>query len=239
MNQTLPPRRLNEQTVQQPYWEALRTHLNFWRGCQNCPLGCQPEIIQKVFFKGTIPCHILFIGEAPGGSENATGYPFNNPKAAGWVFDRIVSDLVLLEPNLTWCVTNAVLCMPVNDDPKKPKEETRAPRHDELVACHNRLMEFIRICQPTILVPLGKVAQKAINLGVGPVATHGLATLSNPFGANQYRNPALRTVCRILPHAHPSWMQRDGQDTETEIKRVILSVVAEWRRLFLPIPKAL
>lgn len=216
------------QRVLPSHWDALQYHTNYWKGCTACRLGCHPNLIHHVFYKGTIPCQVLFIGQAPSVSDNATGYPFNDPKDAGWVFDRIVSDCLTHLPQMTWAVTHSAACIPFNEEQqqpvhtgsskrptKKPKarEETRAPKHDEIVACNRRLLEFIRICQPNIIVPLGKVAQKAVSL----------APISELF-----------SVWKVLPHQHPSWMQRDGQDTELEIKRVVLSLTFNYRQLFHP-----
>lgn len=208
MTQVMNPARHQVQQVRPAQWQQMQAHLHYWRGCKQCKLGCQSRLINYVFFKGTVPCEVLFIGEAPGSSENATGIPFNNPEAAGGVFDNIITRCLELCPTMTWAVTNAVLCVPFDETGKK---ENREPSHDEILACRNRLTEFIQICQPLILVAMGNVALKATNV-------------AGQFLSGGYPIP-------VLNPRHPSWMQRDGQDTELEIKRCVLSVTAAYQRL--------
>ena len=53
---------------------AWTDHVSRWHDCTACPLHQQRD--QIVLARGTVPCDILFIGEAPGASEDVLGVPF-------------------------------------------------------------------------------------------------------------------------------------------------------------------
>lgn len=207
------PRRMYRMAEQPSQWD-VQNHINKWNGCKLCPLGCQPELANYVFYRGHVPAEVVFIGEAPGSSENGTGFPFANPSAAGGVFDTILEGILQQFPKLTWSVTNSVLCFPVNRNPQK-KGDFRTPTNEEIKACSPRLMEFLRLCEPRLIVVMGQVAEKAINM------------ITMGFGVYEKSNP------RIIKIPHPSWMQRDeGRvDTELEIKRAVLNVTGVIRSL--------
>lgn len=200
-----PVQRMLAQTItNQAARYSYSKHNSDWHNCKLCPLGYQPQLRHHVFFRGTLPCNTLFIGEAPGDSENITGLPFMNPQAAGGVFDTIIHNCLALCPLMTWAVTNSVLCIPLTPDGKKFREPKRA----EVEACSPRLVEFIQIAQPSLIVAMGKVAQMSL-LGI---------TMPTSF---QMR----------VNTAHPSWMQRDKIDTDLEIKRSVLSITSAFKKL--------
>lgn len=68
--------------------DPLRTHLNVYgRGCGHDI--CSNPRIKVVLGRGAVPCDILFVGEAPGLGENATGKPFMGP--AGKLLDSLIA----------------------------------------------------------------------------------------------------------------------------------------------------
>jgi uracil-DNA glycosylase len=106
-----------------------------------------------VLGKGDIPCDILFVGEAPGDSEDDIGIPFCGP--AGDFLHRYIVDPVLkANPQYTAAFTNLVCCLPKNEDGAKGK-----PDPGEIQACRARLEEFADICNPTLLVAIGDLAE--------------------------------------------------------------------------------
>lgn len=119
--------------------------------------------------------------------------------------DDILDRLLQRFPRMVWCITNAVLCIPVDEKKSITDIVTREPSLQEVQACGERLKEFVSICQPNLIVAMGKVAEKATRgLEIGP---------------------------KVLFSRHPSWMQRDGQDTELEIKRMVFLVSAAYRKI--------
>ena len=127
-----------------------------WKDCQRCPLSkCRFEV---VLYRGSIPADILFIGEAPGDSENVIGKPFVGP--AGDLLDSILADVNFFDGHVhpitrsTYCITNIIACIPLNKH-----GDTRKPKKEEIQACQERLVDFIRIVKPKLIVTLGKIAK--------------------------------------------------------------------------------
>lgn len=127
---------------------AWTDHVANWKDCTDCPLCQQRDRI--VLARGTVPCAVLFIGEAPGASEDATGLPFYGP--AGDLLQRIIDRA--LPPEVTYALTNLVCCFPREAKGRGDNE----PEHDEILACRPRLVEFINITRPRLIVCVGSLA---------------------------------------------------------------------------------
>lgn len=127
-----------------------RYHRKHWQACEACPL--HNTRTRVVFARGTIPADILFIGEAPGESEDVLGVPFIGP--AGKLLDELIERSGLLRP---YAITNLVCCMPNAADNGEIK--LRPPTKEEAGACKSRLMDFIKIANPSIIITLGATAK--------------------------------------------------------------------------------
>lgn len=121
-----------------------------WATCQRCEL--HKSRVQVVQYTGSPPADVLFVGEAPGRSEDCWGEPFCGP--AGDYLKRII-ELVKDEHSFTYCVTNVICCIP-----KDENGDVRIPKEKELEACSERFIEFLNWCNPKLVVLLGKVCQK-------------------------------------------------------------------------------
>lgn len=124
----------------------LQLFVEKWTPCVRC--GLSQTRTRIVLGKGCVPCDVLFIGKAPGMSEDTLGEPFSGPD--GKLLDRIVAEAV--PDNLRCGYTNLVCCLPrhcgVIDDPEP----------EEVRACRTRLTEFVSLCRPKLIVMVGKVA---------------------------------------------------------------------------------
>jgi DNA polymerase len=89
----------------------------------------------------------MFIGEAPGGREDATGRPFVGP--AGQLLDRIIRAIDLDRQEVF--IANIVKCRP---------PENRDPLPEECSACEEFLWRQIALVQPQIIVALGRIAAR-------------------------------------------------------------------------------
>lgn len=120
-----------------------------WQDCQKCCL-CQKRY-KVVMVRGTVPCDILFIGEAPGESEDITGQPFIGP--AGKLLDSIID-----QSNLKFriAICNLVGCIPKYAGYSKSGE----PNEQEILACLPRLRDIIRVCLAKKIVTIGLLAKK-------------------------------------------------------------------------------
>ncbi len=65
----------------------LDQHIADWESCTRCPLHTTRRWV--VLGRGTLPCDVLFVGEAPGNSENDIGKPFIGQ--AGKILDSLIS----------------------------------------------------------------------------------------------------------------------------------------------------
>ena len=132
---------------------AWTEHVAKWKDCTNCPLCQQRD--QICLARGSLPADIVFIGEAPGASEDAIGQPFKGP--AGKLLDQIIERAYSRVIPTTF--TNLVACFP-----REAKERgDNEPEREEIEACHSRLVEFINIAQPKLIVCVGALATKYVN----------------------------------------------------------------------------
>jgi uracil-DNA glycosylase family 4 len=131
---------------------AWTEHVARWKDCTDCPLCQQRDRI--VLARGSVPCDVLFIGEAPGASEDALGQPFVGP--AGKLLDQIIERA--LPPTVRYALTNLVCCFPADAKARGENE----PEVPEIEACRPRLVEFVNICQPRLIVCVGQLAARHV-----------------------------------------------------------------------------
>ncbi len=127
-------------------------HVERWQHCTECPLCEQRDKI--VLARGVLPADVCFVGEAPGDSEDTLGLPFVGP--AGHLMDQIIERSV--PKDIRYCLTNLVACYPRN----AKMAGTNEPEYDEIEACRERLVEFIHIAQPKLLICVGRLASDHI-----------------------------------------------------------------------------
>ena len=130
----------------------LAQHIENWKDCQQCPLAQQRFRI--CLGRGTIPCDVLFCGEAPGAVEDVTGQVFTGP--AGYLLDQIIERVI--PATVTHALTNLVACFPREAKSKGENE----PEYSEIMACRSRLIEFINVCQPRLIVCVGALAEEYV-----------------------------------------------------------------------------
>lgn len=132
-------------------WQLFKAE---YENCELCELAKVRRRI--VIAKGSLPATVLFVGEAPGPSENHVGIPFCGP--AGHLLDKMVERT---EHNtgktLSKCYTNLICCIPKSEDTSKKFAQ---PPAYAVKACSKRLLEFVKLCQPELLVLVGQLAIK-------------------------------------------------------------------------------
>lgn len=141
---------MGHQQVKMVTWNE---HVAKWKDCQACPL-CQQRF-RICLARGTVPCQVCFIGETPGASEDACGLPFYGP--AGNLLDKIIERA--LPPEVTYTLTNLVCCFPREAKDRGDNE----PEHNEILACRSRLIEFVNIAQPRLIVCVGALAEQYVD----------------------------------------------------------------------------
>ncbi len=124
--------------------------------CTLCPLheGVHSVCVGARFSRTPQPGwhpKILFVGEAPGHSEDREGKPFMG--AAGQLLNEAIKHYGIRD----YAITNAVKCRPTD-----VKGKDRKPRAAEMKACAAYLKAEIERYKPQIIVPLGAVALKRL-----------------------------------------------------------------------------
>lgn len=178
-------------------------HLNHWKQCQACPL--HKEATHHCLLRGALPASVLFIGEAPGHSEDQMGYPFVG--RSGKLLDLILQE-VMTKKRFTYAITNTVACVPLERDPETfALEKLRPPSKEEMQACLPRVLEVLLLVKPRAIVYIGKVAESIIS------------PLCDLIGQKQLKFSA--------PHHkmfHPAYILRKGGQGSLEFKRTVLQL---------------
>ncbi len=142
---------------------TYKQHREKWKNCKECDL-CERRT-KVVLARGTIPCDVLFVGEAPGVSEDVLGRPFVGP--AGKLLDKIIKEaMIMARVSLPIAFTNLICCIPKDGDNQKVTE----PPKYAVDACADRLYEFEELCDPDLIVLVGKLPSKYYSTTVGTIA---------------------------------------------------------------------
>ena len=115
--------------------------------CQKCKLYKTRKNI--VFGVGNPNAKIMFIGEGPGGDEDAQGEPFVGK--AGQLMNKAFDILEIKREDVY--IANIIKCRP---------PQNRDPEEDEIVACMDYLRNQVMIIKPKIIVLLGRIALHSI-----------------------------------------------------------------------------
>ncbi len=161
--------------MNRPLKSRYALHVEKWKdgcGCELCP-----QADRKVFARGSIPCSVLFVGEAPGDSENLLGKPFCGP--AGQLLDEMITTAWIkarrTHDKVTHAFYNLIGCLPREEDGTKSHGGLD---HDWVMQCQPRLKEFLGITNPKLVVCLGKEPKQYLD----PVYKHGVKL---PQGVNK------------------------------------------------------
>lgn len=180
-------------------------HTKQWINCTRCSL-C--KVRKKVVLaRGKIPCDVLYIGEAPGLSEDILGLPFIGP--AGKLLDQQIRQAEQeagREFRKLW--TNLVGCIPKNPDTNRKNEE---PLPEEVEACNPRVEQLIKLAKPRIIVLVGDLAKAQ-----GKIREWGIPNKALLVGV---RHPAF-----ILRVSNPAQKQH-------EYDRVVVQLATAFRTL--------
>jgi uracil-DNA glycosylase family 4 len=128
------------------------------RGCPLCKLSRSRK--NAVPGEGQLSAKIMFIGEAPGRSEDEKGRPFVG--AAGRILDELLKKAGIERSEVF--ITNIVKCRPPNN---------RVPKEDELTACRPYLDRQIALIKPKVICILGRTAYSALLGGSSITANRG------------------------------------------------------------------
>ena len=139
-----------------------------------------------VFGEGASDATIMFIGEAPGETEDRLGRPFVGP--AGQKLDAMISAMGLERSDVY--ITNILKARPSGN---------RTPLAGEAEACGEWLLRQIAIVEPTVIVALGGPAAKfLLKTEVGITRLRGAWHEIEVDGA----------TIALMPTFHPAYLLR-------------------------------
>ncbi len=162
-------------------WQAHRAR---WKdGC-----GSPACLLSRVALaRGAVPCDVLFCGQAPGATESKLGQPFTGP--AGIEEDQVIAEAERQAAEhesafvpFSKTFANLVGCQPLNEEGRRCDEP---PPDEQVRRCSPRLVEFVEVAAPKMVLVLGKVAWEWLELGY----KHGIKLL-RPVHFAQAIHPA-------------------------------------------------
>jgi len=161
-------------------------------GCERCPelVDSRSRIVDGT---GPADADLLFVGEAPGATEDERGEPFVG--RSGDVLDDALRDAGLDRTDIR--ITNCVRCRP---------PENRDPRKAELSNCRGYLETEIDRVDPEAVVTLGKVpSEHLLEREVAVTAEAG----------DLFDQSIAGTTRRVLVSVHPAATLYDRSQEET------------------------
>lgn len=130
--------------IESLYWDEVKNPK-----CTACALHQLSKRVCSATGRGNILSKVLFVGEAPGETEELRGKPFVGK--SGQLLEQLLQEA---EWDVNYTVTNSVWCRPPN---------SRTPKAAELKACSKiHLYEVIRKQNPSLIVCLGGIALKSV-----------------------------------------------------------------------------
>lgn len=161
--------------------------------CRKCSL-CEGRT-QVVFGSGSKRADVLFIGEAPGKTEDERGVPFCG--MSGKILDELLGTIGLEREDIF--ITNTVLCRPPGN---------RNPKTEEIEACRGRLDLLIGVMKPRVIVTIGNFATKRI-LGKTGITTIRGEKFDLTIGGESVV---------VVPVVHPAALLYSGRNPEVFAK---------------------
>src|SRR5215813_3853724 len=123
--------------------------------CQRCKLWSTRANI--VFGEGNPKAELMFVGEAPGADEDATGRPFVG--RAGQLLTKMIEAIGLKREDVY--IANVVKSRPPGN---------RNPEPDEVAMCEPFLFKQIDIIKPKVIVALGKFGAQTLLRTLDPTS---------------------------------------------------------------------
>ena len=145
-----------------------------------CPL--EHVRTKLVFGAGNANADLMFVGEAPGASEDKEGLPFVG--RAGALLNQMLEEIGIQRSDVF--ITNVICCRPPGN---------RDPLPDEIEACKPYLYRKIDLIEPKVICTLGNFATKLL--------TGNPTGITKVHGRPQQREVGSRIV-QLFPLFHPA-----------------------------------
>ena len=173
-------------------FEALRSSVDT---CHMCDLSKSRKNV--VFGEGNKNADLMFIGEAPGTSEDEKGKPFAG--RAGALLTSIIENVLHLNREDVY-MANIVKCRPLGN---------KVPTLEEVTTCKPYLTQQIKMIKPKIIVSLGSTSYHHLT---GEFDTE----------ISQVRGESLKLGKAILiPTFHPNFLLRNPSSKKDVYKDML------------------
>jgi uracil-DNA glycosylase family 4 len=161
--------------------ERLKEVLAQARGCARCPeLAATRKTV--VFGAGNADAELMFIGEAPGASEDEQGVPFVG--RAGKLLEKLLEEIGMARSEVF--IANTLKCRPPGN---------RDPLPVEIENCQDYLHRQVELIRPSVICTLGNFSTKLLRGDpAGITRVHGQAEVLT-LG---------RRSVRLYPIYHPA-----------------------------------
>jgi DNA polymerase len=161
--------------------EALKALFGEARDCVRCAeLAATRKTV--VFGAGNADAELMFVGEAPGASEDEQGLPFVG--RAGKLLEQLLGEIGLARADVF--IANVLKCRPPGN---------RDPLPVEISNCDDYLMSQVELIQPSVICSLGNFATKLLRgEATGITRLHGRAEIL----------VVGRRAVRLYPIYHPA-----------------------------------
>jgi uracil-DNA glycosylase len=128
--------------------EELKEVLAQARTCTRCPeLASTRRTV--VFGAGNADAELMFVGEAPGASEDEQGVPFVG--RAGKLLEQLLGEIGMARSEVF--IANTLMCRPPGN---------RDPQPVEIENCQEYLLRKVELIQPTVICTLGNFSTKLL-----------------------------------------------------------------------------
>jgi DNA polymerase len=128
--------------------ESLKELFARAKNCQRCPeLAATRKTV--VFGAGNADADLMFVGEAPGASEDEQGVPFVG--RAGKLLETLLGEIGLQRSDVF--IANTLECRPPGN---------RDPLPIEIENCQEYLLRQVELIQPTVICTLGNFSTKLL-----------------------------------------------------------------------------
>ncbi len=155
---------------------------NIVKECYLCDLSKSRRNI--VFGEGNPNTNLMFVGEAPGATEDEKGRPFVG--RAGELLTKMIENVLNIKREDVY-IANIVKCRPPNN---------RVPTPKEALTCKPYLEKQIEIIKPKLIVALGSTAYRYLTNDTTPISQ---------VRGNFFKSDDIM----ILPTFHPSFLLRN------------------------------
>jgi uracil-DNA glycosylase family 4 len=161
--------------------DALKVLYEEARGCTRCAeLAATRQTV--VFGAGNADADLMFVGEAPGATEDKLGLPFVG--AAGKLLEQLLAEIGIARADVF--IANVLKCRPPGN---------RDPQHGEIENCRPYLRRQVELIEPRVICTLGNFATKLLR--------------DDPTGITRiHGHPEVRMIgtrpVRLFPIYHPA-----------------------------------